>query len=241
MPFKEKPMRHHICTLFLLLIASAIIAAPLPKGGWQRIDPDRDCKIVLKDNTVTMELPGGDHDFAPKRKRFNAPLYLREIEGDFMMQVRVCASFRPSAESAVDGERPRVAAGLVLIPFDKNCIRLEYGAYRQEGKQSNGPAFRMRGERIWNMYQDGWELPFKPEIGKENEERLYLRLDRRGQEIFQFLSPDGKDWGVGTVSVTIPDLPLKIKAGLATYSTSTQPFEVRFDQLKLIRGREKSK
>jgi hypothetical protein len=55
------------CALFLLLIASAVLAAPAPKDGWDRpIDPDNDCKIVIKDGTVTIEVPGGDHDLSPK-------------------------------------------------------------------------------------------------------------------------------------------------------------------------------
>jgi|SRR5579884_4169810 len=232
-----------------LLAASTVLAAPAPKGGWERVDPDGDCKIVIKDNTVTMELPGGDHDLAPKRKRFNAPRVLREIEGDFIMQARVCASFVPSAKSTVNRMDARVAAGLVLIPADKHCIRLEYAADRRNGEQSNLPAFRMRGERIWNVEEDGWELPWKQQIQKGNEERIYLRLARRGNAIFQFLSPDGENWyagsdtrpGSGTISVELSALPAKLKVGLAAYSTSTESFKVRFDQFKLIRGGEKSK
>lgn len=141
-------MLRRIYSLLFLLIASAIFAAPAPKGSWERVDPDKDCKFDIKGNTMTIELPGGDHDLDPKRGRFNAPRLMREIEGDFIMQVRVCASFCPSAKSTVDGEDPRVAAGLLLIPAGENCIRLEYKAYRRKGKQSNGPAFRMQGEQI---------------------------------------------------------------------------------------------
>src|SRR5579875_2069608 len=218
----EENMRYQICMSFLLLAPCTVLSAPAPKGGWELVDPDHDCKIVIKDKTVTMEIPGGDHDLAPKRKCFNAPRLLREIEGDFIMQARICASFCPSAKSSVAGEEPRVAAGLVLIPAGENCIRLEYKAYRRKGEQSNGPAFRMRGEQMWNMYVDGWELPWQQQIRKGNEERIYLRLDRRGNSIYRFLSPDGKNWyagsdmrpGIGTVSVELSDLPAKLKVGL---------------------------
>lgn len=249
--FMEILMRHHIYALSLLLAAYAVLAAPAParKDGWGRlIDPDHDCKIAIKDGAVTMELPGTDHELAPKRKRFNAPRVLREVEGDFVMQVRVCASFLPSSKSSVDGEDPRVAAGLVLIPADKHCIRLEYGAYRRKGMQDNVPSFRMRGERIWNVEEGGWELPWKQQIRNGNEERIYLRLDRRGNAIFRFLSPDGKKWYAGsdmsergTISVEFSSLPANLKVGLAAYSSSTEPFKVRFDQFKLVRGQKKSK
>lgn len=246
--FEEKPVIRGLCPLTLLLAACAVPAAPAPQPRWERVDPDRDCKIVMKDNTVTMELPGGDHDLAPKRNRFNAPRLLREMEGDFIMQVRVCASFCPSAKSDVQREDPRVAAGLLLIPADENCIRLEYGAYRRKGDLSSGPAFRMRGEQIWNMYVDGWKLPWKQQIRKGNEEHIYLRLDRRGNSIYRFLSPDSEKWYAGSdmreegsISVEFSSLPTKLKVGLAAYSTSTEPFKVRFDQFKLSRGGKKSK
>lgn len=239
-------MRYPIYMLVLLPATCAVLAAPAPapapRDGWGRsIDPDHDCKITIKDGTVTMELPGTDHDLAPKRKRFNAPRLLRDAEGDFVMQVRVRAAFRPSDKSSVEGQQPRVTAGIVLIPADENCIRLEYGAYRLGGRLDNGVDFLMQGNKLWNMELCGLSLPWKQEIRERNEEHIYLRLDRRGQEIFRFLSPDGKDWGVGSVSVKIPDLPAKLKVGIAAYSTSTEPFKVRFDQFKLSRGEEKSK
>lgn len=242
-----------MCVLFLLLATCAVRAAPAPepfKSGWEKpIDPNRDCKFVIKGGTLIIELPGGDHDLAPKRKRFNAPRLLREIEGDFIMQVRVSASFSPLGKSSVAGEDPRVAAGLVLIPADETCIRLEYKAYRRKGEQFNGPAFRMRGNQIWNMYVDDWELPWQQQIRKGNGERIHLRLDRRGNSIYRFLSPDGTGWyagsdmrpGIGTSSVALSDLPGKLKVGLAAYSNSTEPFKVRFDQFKLIRGQKKGK
>lgn len=99
------------------------------------------------------------------------------------------------------------------------------------------------------MYVDGWELPWQQQIRKGNEERIYLRLDRRGNAIYQFLSPDGEKWyagsdtreGVGTISVEFPVLPVKLKVGIAAYSSSTEPFKIRFDEFKLIRVRKGSK
>lgn len=237
----------------LLLVACQVLAVPAPdpfKSGWDKpVDPDRDCKFLFRGGTLAIELPGGDHDLAPKRKRFNAPRLLREIEGDFIMQVRVSASFRPSAKSAVDKQEPRVAAGLVLIPADENCIRLEYGADIRRSVLSSDPAFRIRGEQIWNMEIGGWVLPWQQQIRKGDEEHIYLRLDRQENSIYKFLSPDGEKWyagssdtpGKGTISVDFSALPAKLKAGLAAYSTSTEPFKVRFDQFKLIRGQKKSK
>jgi len=241
-----------ICSLLLLLIAYVVFAAPAPKGGWDRpIDPDDDCKIISKKGTVTIELPGTYHDLSPKRNRFNAPRLLRDVEGDFVMQVRVCALFRPSAKSSVDGEDPRVAAGLVLIPIDKNYIRVEYEAYRHKGEQENSFAARMRGAQLGmntelsfmpgNPSPPGVKQdPPKKKHPPAHEEQVYLRFERQGNNIRKTVSLDGKKWEP-TLNWGTKGLPKKFKAGLAAYSTSTEPFKVRFDQFKLIRGGEKNK
>jgi hypothetical protein len=239
---KEKPMIRLISALIPVLATCTVLAAPAPepfKSGWDKpIDPGRDCRFVIKGGTLTIVLPGTDHDLAPKRERFNAPRLLRDVEGDFMIQVRVSASYRPSAKSSVDEEEPSVAAGLVLLPADGNCIRFEYGAYRRGGAQRACPAFRMRGEGIWNMEQD-WTPAWKKDGRAAEIEHIYLGLERQGHTIYPFLSPDGKKWD-RNFNVELPALPAKLKVGLAAYSTSTEPFQSTFDQFKLIRGSKKS-
>jgi hypothetical protein len=233
-------MYRSIFALVMLLATCALLAAPAPKSIWDHpIDPDHDCKFVIKDGTAILELPGTDHDLAPKRKRFNAPRLLRSVAGDFVMQVRVSSSFRPSAKSTVDKEDPSVAAGLVLIPADENCMRLEYGAYRRKGEQRTCPALRMRGERIFNMEMD-WVAPWKPDPAGEKEAHVYLRLERQGDIISEAISPDGKKWTY-SFTVRIKGLPEKVEVGMAAYSTSTEPFKVRFDQFKLTRGERKGR
>ncbi|HEY7328129.1 MAG TPA: hypothetical protein VH592_10835 [Gemmataceae bacterium] len=59
---------------------------------------------------------------------------------------------------------------------------------------------------------------------------------RDGRHFDYFLSPDGEKWsGLGSRSGP----PAKVKLGLAAYSTSSEPSKVRFDQLKLWRGKKK--
>jgi regulation of enolase protein 1 (concanavalin A-like superfamily) len=224
-----------ICTLLVLLMAYAALAAPAPKDGWEQLNPDKDGKIDIKDGTVTIELPGRDHEIEPKRNRFNAPCVLRDVEGDFAIQVRVSASFRPSGKSSVKGESPRVAAGLLLIPAEKNYVRLEYGAIQQNGKQITGFSNRMRGEKLGVT---GDYTHWNPQEWKPNQEHIYLRIEREGDWIRNVLSPDGKTWERYN-SWTGRKLPSKFKVGLAAYSTSTEPFKVRFDHFKLIQGQKK--
>lgn len=232
-------MCRSICALVLVLATCTIHAAPAPepfRKGWDKpVDPSRDCKFVFKGGTVTIEVPGVDHDLAPKRKQFNAPRILRDFEGDFLMQVRVNGSFTPSNKSSVEEEDPAVAAGLVVIPSKKNCIRLEYEARRRKGNLSRFPEYRMQGEKIYNMHM-GWDTPWKQDNLAANRERIYLRLERRGYYIYEAISPDGKQWRY-TFKVGVKDLPARLKVGIAAYSTSKNQFKPCFDQFKLLRGR----
>lgn len=231
-------MCRSLCVLVVLLAICPVLAAPAPKSIWDRpIDPDRDCKFVIKDGTATIELPGTDHDLAPKRGRFNAPRLLRRVTGDFVMQVRVSGFFHPSARTTVEEVDPSVAAGLVLIPADNNCIRLEYGAYCRKGEWRSCPAFRMLGKRIINLEMD-WQTSWMPTPSAKKEASMYLRLERRGEIIYEAVSPDGKKWDY-TLKVKMKDLPEKVEVGLAAYSTSAEPFTVRFDQFKLFRAGER--
>lgn len=72
------------------------------------------------------------------------------------------------------------------------------------------------------------------------DERIYLRLERRGNFIHHFISPDGEKW-IDDFNVGLGNLPKKLKVGLAAYSTSTEPFKATFDQFKLTRGQKKKK
>ena len=70
-----------------------------------------------------------------------------------------------------------MAAGLVVIPADENCLRLEYSVFRGRDRLSNCESIRMRGERIWNM-----------ESGAINER---LKPWPEGTELKQFYLPHG--------------------------------------------------
>src|SRR5579884_3216844 len=157
-PCKERPMFRLIRTVALVPMACAALAAPAPKDGWERVDPDDDCLIDIRDSRVTMELPGGDHELdAPPSKRSNAPRLLRGVEGDFAVRVRIRASFHPSEKSSVKEEASRVAAGLVLISADKGYVRFEYGASRRNGKLSKGFTWRVEGKPFGvNGWFTGW-------------------------------------------------------------------------------------
>lgn len=81
-----------------------------------------------------------------------------------------------------------------------------------------------------------WERGWKNWPLAEKAEYAYLRLDHReGWGIF-YISPDGDKW---TQLEYLPHLTAKCKVSLAAYSTSTERAKVRFDRLKLTRGKKR--
>jgi hypothetical protein len=103
------------------LLACAALAAPAPQTllpGWSKpIDPDKDCKFRGGKNSLTIEMPGGDHDYDTARKRLNAPRFVREFEGDFEIQIRIRIDSLPSAKSnsndALENDLAGVGVGFV--------------------------------------------------------------------------------------------------------------------------------
>ncbi len=231
-------MRSIVAVLGEMLLASAILAAPAPRpfgSDWGKLsDPDKNCKFIRGRDSLTIEMPGADHDFDLRRDRLNAPCLLREIEGDFVMQVRVRIDCRPSAESTVTGQPPSVSGGFLIVLPANACIRLEYGV-RSQGPGTKGYiALKERdvlggqmncvGDERWK----GWPLGAKAE-------NAYLRLERRGHILYFSLGPDGEKWTSLTGHLT-KEIPAKLKIGLAAYSTLSEPSKARFDEFKLTQG-----
>ncbi len=124
-------MNRSLLALSALLLACAALAVPAPEpvvSGWSNpVNPDRDCKIRCDNGALIIEMPGSDHEFDFHRKRLNAPRLMREIEGDFDMEVRVRIDCRPSVESSVKGQPSYVSAGFLILPPDNSFgTRLQY-------------------------------------------------------------------------------------------------------------------
>src|SRR5262245_58530440 len=116
-------------------LAGLALSAPVPKprewlfapGLDRPIDPDGDSKFTLGKGSLAIEVPGGDHDLDPARKRTNAPRVLREVEGDFRIEVRISGDYRISETSSTKGATAGAAGGLLIMVDEKRgkCLRLD--------------------------------------------------------------------------------------------------------------------
>lgn len=239
-------MNRFLCVLVALQLISVAMAAPAPEpfvSGWcTPVDPDNDCKVTRGRGVLTIKMPGGDHDYDTARKRLNAPRLVRECAGDFQIQIRIRIDSSPSAKSAIKGLPSFVAAGILVIPPDtfwELFLRFQYGV-AGAGTGVDGFATQLSrdvkgGSRTCtnNKRLGDWPFGSRPEI-------VYMRLERRHELLLCKISPDGELWAtIG--GGTLKGLPSKLKVCLAAYSTSTEPSKVRFDQLKIIRGKGKNR
>ena len=112
------------CTL---IVAVAAMAAPAPiyrakpfllwVTGWNRpVDALGDCRFEKEGDKLTITVPGAGHDFAGQVERLTAPHLLRDVEGDFSVEVRVGGQFEH--KNPQNGQLRR-GAGLLLSDGDK--------------------------------------------------------------------------------------------------------------------------
>ncbi|HEY7328841.1 MAG TPA: DUF1349 domain-containing protein [Gemmataceae bacterium] len=242
------------CWLILGLIFPCVPAlAQLPQtaapntggsesNGWGLvIDPDKDCKFTPGPRSLAIDIPAAWHDLAGppafSSPKLNAPRILREVDGDFVLTVKVRGDFKPHPPSTSVWTLPYLGAGILIWSDSENFIRLERAAVVQDG-------------RIHTYISlDKCEYGHGRQAGSEAiaEGDCYLRLERKGSQILGAFSGDGATWkqlkSIDTVSpskLNIPSYirtdnvwPNKLRVGLAAISTSSDPFSVKFEQFDL--------
>jgi regulation of enolase protein 1 (concanavalin A-like superfamily) len=226
-------MKRFIAVLPWCVAACVAVAAPAPKDvpfetGWDKpVDPDADCKFVREKGTLTIEVPGKDHDLGVERGLMNSPRLLRDVEGDFKAEVRVGGDFRPTTSSTTNQRIPFVGAGLVLMADDKTYIRLERATLYK------GQEFKTYAN--WELRQDGnWVQAGQESVLPLDDKPTYVRLERKGDRILASVSQDGDKWS--ELPPLEVKLPAKLKIGLAAGTTSSEPFKPRFDEFRLTAG-----
>lgn len=202
-------------------------AATALRGWGTIVDPDGDCRFTVERDRLAIAVPGRVHALSAERGQVNAPRVLREVEGDFVAEVRVSGGFPAGAESLVPGRRPFHAAGLILWRDPGSYLRLERASMVVDGRTVSYLNFEIRDDGRWLRAGDSAEHPL-PADGD-----VWLRLDRRGGKVRASVSIDGDRWS--SLKPLEVELPRRVRVGVAaTHNTST-PFEPRFEGLRILR------
>jgi Protein of unknown function (DUF1349) len=222
---------HRLSLLFVALVVGSTLAAPAPlprvddwTTGWDKpIDPLGDCSFGRKGDKLTITVPGKGHGLDVREGRLNAPRLLRDVEGDFIVQVRVSGDFGP--HKGPNGDR---RVGLLLLGGEADdVVRIQLAVsatvpprrlcnfLAEISRKGGGPALRV------GTYEG-------PAVGAT----AWLRLERRGGVGRMAFREHGKEW----VQIRVPlemKLPRKLKVGVVAEATGEGTFKVEFSELRL--------
>jgi regulation of enolase protein 1 (concanavalin A-like superfamily) len=239
---KEVPMHRHAALLLCALVAvsASVMAAPAPfpragqKGpwfdGWDRPEgPVNDCRFDRKGDRLTITVPGKNHAIDDGDGHLNAPRLMREVAGDFLLQVRVTGNWRRPAK----GYDVARHAGLLLDCQGDFKLRITTGLFASVVLEGGRASFQYVPRlSIWRL---AFPLVEKRTLeGLEGDWAVWIRLERRGKVLRLTYSLDGKKWKA--LGAWAPNkLPPKLKVGVVALSTAKaeDSFKAVFDQFKL--------
>jgi regulation of enolase protein 1 (concanavalin A-like superfamily) len=201
--------------------------------GWGHIvNPDKDATILVGGDVLALIVPGGSHahDLAADIHLTNAPRVVQSVTGDFTIQVRTDGRFDPGDISTQPGRHAYNGAALIVMADPDDVVTLARAGLQYPQKR---PAFYANFE----IRADGRLR----RIGLSGDSRLpaagpvFLRLQKKGTEIFGSVSLDGIRWrSLGAKQIPV-SWPQTLSAGVATISTSEAEFAPRFSQLRMTK------
>jgi regulation of enolase protein 1 (concanavalin A-like superfamily) len=194
----------------------------LPLGWGKVINPDGDCKITGKDDSVTIEVPGKAHNLVPALQKVNAPRILGDVKGDFIAEVEVLGSIQPGGRSTSPPGLPYHGAGLLIWQDEKNLVRFERAAILRNGQVVS----------YVNLEVHAQGQPPAARPAQVQDKPIHLRLERRGAKIIGSISPDGIAWSaLEPLEAQVAD---SVKLGVAAVNTSSQPFKAELKGLEVF-------
>src|SRR5260370_7621378 len=192
------------------------------KGWGDVLDPDKDCQVRVEDDRVIVKVPGTAHDFAAELGRWNAPRILSEVKGDFIMDVKVSGEFKPVEVSTINSRLSYNGAGILLVKDRTNHLSLQRGAVRLGDRVRHYANFELRKDA---------ELPISLYELELEDKDAYLRVERRGNQVFGMASQDGIHWrSYEPIEVDFPEV---LSVGVEAINSSNQPFAFSFERLAL--------
>jgi S1-C subfamily serine protease/regulation of enolase protein 1 (concanavalin A-like superfamily) len=195
----------------------------------EAVDPDGDCELRLEGGALVCDVPGTLHDLNIDIDRNNAPRVVQEVEGDFVATVKVTGSFQPGPVRTGPKSVPYNGGGLVAWLDEGNTVRLERGAMYRNNRVMGLLAFESR--------EQGTRAEVHNRGGLDPREDLWLRLERHGQTVSGFFSPNGQDWEeLRPIDV---DWPSRLKVGVDAVNSCGDPMSVRFQSYSLRRLKDR--
>lgn len=182
-------------TLFaLVLLPTLALAAPVPKPSAKKIEDvfgtpvERSgvaCEMTRNDELkVTVAKEAATTDTTANLR----PLATRTVEGDFELTVRLTHAAPGSADRAVGIGGPAVYAGIALFADGnpKNTVNLLHKHVKTGDTWKSGLTM--------NTQHKNGGMGTGRGNAKLEEQPVYLRLTRRGDEFKSETSTDGKKW-----------------------------------------------
>jgi regulation of enolase protein 1 (concanavalin A-like superfamily) len=190
---------------------------PAIKPWGQVIDPDGDCKVDTDASALKIEVPGALHDLNGDTGTLNSPRVVQNVDGDFVVQVKVCGEFQPHGPSTRNDALPYHGAGLIVWLDRDHFIRMERGAVLRDR--------RVGAFLLYTQYQ-----PDQPALERNafvEAGDVYLKIERRGSRVLGFYGTDGHEWAeTAPLEIT---WPARLKVGLDAVNSAFSPLAVRFE------------
>lgn len=202
------------------------VAPPPPVlSTWNGLSGPRfDARFVPDGPVLTVIVPGSLHLLNPEMRLRNSPLFLTDVQGDFVAQVKVSGQVRPGTQPIRGMPFPPFhGAGLLLWQDENNYLRLERTSiYSPEGRRLH--------QILLELCRDGKTQPGQFRDARDAD--IYLRFDRRGSEVrCSYSSDGGRNWP--EIKRQMVSFPNAVKVGISVSNTSPQPFPAHFEEWQL--------
>jgi RNA polymerase sigma factor (sigma-70 family) len=198
---------------------------PLALRGWGvAIDPAGDTRFSVEKGALTLTVAPGEHALAAEKGRMNAPRILQEVQGDFIVQVRVASRPLLGVKSVVEAHLPIHTAGLLLWQDSRNYVRLKRASILPKGGEGRSFA-GLELRRDGKLEREGNVQPLEGGA-------TWLRLERRGVKVLGAISADAVRWTA--FEPVALRLPQRCYIGVAAGQNTTVPFEASFSEFELF-------
>ncbi len=218
-----------VSTIIGMLVVAVTAAAPVPKEALtppmevlfgKPFDPSKSCDFKLDGKKLVITVPGTVE--CPATKLEGAPRTVREVTGDFEMEVAVSYKL---PDPPVGGH---AGAGLAIWQDERRFALANRHHWPAGAKYTGG--FDVHHENPDGGVQVSQGAALDADTGPETKARLRLR--RRGDTVSTWESrDDGKTWNVLTEGEC--KLPATVSAGVVAFNSLKAKMEVTCDELTI--------